>query len=357
MSTSSVPANGSGDADSQARRYVHYWCYRCHRTVRIANPANPSDIVCPRCSGQFLDEIDRASPLPLHDFTQFDPSPEARLLEALSLFLDPRVNQELNLGVQDREQEPRGRPRTRSQSRVPVEVEPLLPDPEVIRPRLERFPRRNRSLDRIGDPSDIDLNDLLGRPRTWVIVRPVDPSEPVIRPVSQRRRPNRLLDPRNFYTGPGLEELIQELTQNDRPGPPPAPDSAINAIPTVRIEERHLKNDSDCCPVCKEEFNLGGEARELPCKHIYHSDCIVPWLRLHNSCPVCRKELPEVTIATGGGPNPREGWLRGGRYGSLWPFRPRNRQVHPQGDGGGSTTSTHGSGEYPEHMMPRRSRL
>ncbi|CAN6335382.1 unnamed protein product [Urochloa humidicola] len=66
--------------------------------------------------------------------------------------------------------------------------------------------------------------------------------------------------------------------------PAPAPAASIDALPTVEVSE-----PGEVCAICKDDLPV---ARRLPCGHLYHSCCIVPWLEVHNSCPICRSRLP-----------------------------------------------------------------
>ena len=50
--------------------------------------------------------------------------------------------------------------------------------------------------------------------------------------------------------------------------------------------------DKKQCQVCFDNFKDEDKIAKLPCKHLYHKDCILPWLEKHNTCPVCRHELP-----------------------------------------------------------------
>lgn len=155
----------------------------------------------------------------------------------------------------------------------------------------------------------------------------------------------------DYFIGPGLEELFEQLSANDRRGPPPATRSSIDAMPTIKINQRHLRSDSHC-PVCKDKFELGSEARQMPCDHIYHSDCIVPWLVQHNSCPVCRQELPTQGSSSGyqgsssrsrnnysGREHNREGRRNPLSY--LWPFRSSSSSSNHDGTTGSSSPTYH----------------
>ncbi|CAD6334922.1 unnamed protein product [Miscanthus lutarioriparius] len=111
----------------------------------------------------------------------------------------------------------------------------------------------------------------------------------------------------DFLMGSGFERLLDQLAQIEAGGlaaarardAPPASKAAVESMPVVSVGADHVAADAHCA-VCKEPFELGAEAREMPCAHIYHADCILPWLALRNSCPVCRHEMPtDVTAAAG----------------------------------------------------------
>ncbi|XP_069041100.1 E3 ubiquitin-protein ligase RNF115 [Lepisosteus oculatus] len=89
----------------------------------------------------------------------------------------------------------------------------------------------------------------------------------------------------------GLDAVITQLLgQFENTGPPPAEKEKISSLPTVHVSQEQVESSLEC-PVCKEDYALGEPVRQLPCNHFFHSDCIVPWLELHDTCPVCRKSL------------------------------------------------------------------
>uniref|UniRef100_A0A8C5LK23 RING-type E3 ubiquitin transferase n=1 Tax=Leptobrachium leishanense TaxID=445787 RepID=A0A8C5LK23_9ANUR len=96
----------------------------------------------------------------------------------------------------------------------------------------------------------------------------------------------------------GLDTIItQLLNQFENTGPPPADTEKIQALPTIQITEEHVGSSLEC-PVCKEDYTVGENVRQLPCNHLFHNDCIIPWLEQHDTCPVCRKSLSGQNTAT-----------------------------------------------------------
>lgn len=60
----------------------------------------------------------------------------------------------------------------------------------------------------------------------------------------------------------------------------------LKMLPVITVSEENVE-----CSVCLEYFSVGDNAKCLPCKHLYHTKCIKPWIEKESSCPNCRRSV------------------------------------------------------------------
>ncbi|RUS18010.1 hypothetical protein BC937DRAFT_89232 [Endogone sp. FLAS-F59071] len=89
-----------------------------------------------------------------------------------------------------------------------------------------------------------------------------------------------------------LDNLISQLLEESNAsakGPPPASKRFILTLPSVPKSAVGL---DDSCTICKDVFHTSGsQITKMPCGHFFDRDCLLPWLELHNTCPMCRAEV------------------------------------------------------------------
>ncbi|KAJ4748151.1 E3 ubiquitin-protein ligase RING1 [Rhynchospora pubera] len=85
------------------------------------------------------------------------------------------------------------------------------------------------------------------------------------------------------------EILASQIDNAIRSGNPPAAKGVVESLPTIVLS---AEKEAVTCAICKDEMAVEEKVTKLSCGHFYHKDCIVPWLGIRNSCPVCRFELP-----------------------------------------------------------------
>lgn len=92
------------------------------------------------------------------------------------------------------------------------------------------------------------------------------------------------------------DALFGQIVENENAlrGSPPAAKSVIENLPVVELTEEEVGEGSVevVCAICKDDIAIREKVHRLPCCHLYHKDCILPWLVIRNTCPVCRYELP-----------------------------------------------------------------
>lgn len=301
---------------------MRYWCHMCEEVI---DPM--PEMKCPSCEGGFVEEMDSEG---------FEPATNTRSDRSLSLLAplllgvlggssrrsrlrraameDADADEDDDEDDSDRELEvPSRRRRRRGSSALARLLQTIHDDIRGLddtdsdterdmererreRQRAERRVERQRAERRAERLREIERLSDRGRERTESLILINSNNEAIIlqgtfgRDDNQEESSNTSsgVSLGDYFLGPGLDILLQRLAESDlsRSGTPPAKKEAVDSLPTVNIKE--LLG----CSVCLEDFEMGAEAKQMPCQHKFHPHCILPWLELHSSCPVCRFQLP-----------------------------------------------------------------
>ncbi|XP_030547651.1 E3 ubiquitin-protein ligase SIRP1-like [Rhodamnia argentea] len=284
---------------------TRYWCHMCSQTV---DPIMEVEIKCPICDSGFIEEMGAGTgDSQGHDLDLG--SDRALSLWApilLGMMGHPhrrRISRRLEFDDEDDDNED-GESRHEGETELDREIESIIRrrrrSSATILQLLQGIragiaaesddANRNRDVDREDGERDRDRDRDRDREQERVIF--INPFNQTIivqgSSYDSTRNENTVGSLGDYFIGPGLDLLLQHLAENDpnRYGTPPAQKEAVESMPTVTIKE-NLQ-----CSVCLDDFEIGAEAKEMPCKHKFHCGCILPWLELHSSCPVCRYQLP-----------------------------------------------------------------
>ncbi|XP_043561082.1 E3 ubiquitin-protein ligase RNF128 isoform X1 [Chiloscyllium plagiosum] len=68
---------------------------------------------------------------------------------------------------------------------------------------------------------------------------------------------------------------------------------AINQLDlrVLKHGDQETGPDADSCAVCIEAYKPNDVVRILTCNHIFHKNCIDPWLLEHRTCPMCKCDI------------------------------------------------------------------
>ncbi|GFP85854.1 E3 ubiquitin-protein ligase cip8 [Phtheirospermum japonicum] len=315
--------------------FAQYWCYHCDKRVAVETLPDLPDIVCHECKNGFVESMAAASvPTPAAD-PMNDPALGNQFIQVLRLIAqaareedmptplpsDPSDDDYLRIELDGWDNDNDGEDDDDEERSVEVVNEEDADN-------LERYTENNNRSDGEEDEDGIEViepppgEDEEAASEEVMRRRRRDVLRLRLRDLTSRAasRRNRILDwaeilmgledhsielrlqvpesdtyvgnPGDYVDAAEYEALLQNLAESDsgaRRGAPPAAKVAVEGLESVVIEK---EENVMGCAICKDTVNVGEIAKNLPCGHGYHGECIVPWLGSRNTCPVCRFELP-----------------------------------------------------------------
>jgi hypothetical protein len=93
-----------------------------------------------------------------------------------------------------------------------------------------------------------------------------------------------------YGLGRSFEDFLSSIVSSQAESVHPASREYLERMETAKVT-RDMEHKGEVCTICLAAFKAGEYANRLPCRHIFHGECVVPWLRTNNTCPVCRQAV------------------------------------------------------------------
>ena len=97
-------------------------------------------------------------------------------------------------------------------------------------------------------------------------------------PERRKRFISKLIETRTITKGVQCEECTIKV-------------QALESSQTCIMANVITSDDNNGCPICLDTFEEGQDlswSQEQKCHHIFHAECLEPWLMKHDDCPCCR---------------------------------------------------------------------
>ena len=97
---------------------------------------------------------------------------------------------------------------------------------------------------------------------------------------------------------------------------------SVHTTQTTHRPEYAIAREGDDCSICFEAFSLSDPRKIVAteCQHLYHKNCITPWIDQRGNCPVCRHKVEARNLKTESifsGTNTENGLIVACRQGDL----------------------------------------
>lgn len=249
-----------------------FYCHQCAVRVEI----NTEEWTCARCGSGFIEELpnQREQRIPSSNSRAAGSGdPQRGIFDLLQQLLVPEADRE-----EPNRDEPR-RPTIRVHN-VDPGTRPSPQNPFVFNPESATGGRTGTTVVTTGIPAIIaQLMSTIGGGTISASFNPADYA----------------------WGQSGLDDIISQLLQQVEGGAPPASNDDVENLKPEPYKGTARDNDSQCS-VCLTDFELQEEVIKLPnCSHIFHPPCITNWLKLHDSCPICRTPLKREEQGSGDG--------------------------------------------------------